>query len=90
MQKFLTIAVVCLSLSACTTMQQGAAVGAGAGALFGAATTGTVFGTAVGAGIGGVVGAAAGDLLGKLQGSPGKCVYQRPNGTRYIDLCPGG
>ena len=90
MHKILIIAATCLSLAACTTTQQGAAVGAGAGAIVGAATTGTVLGTAVGAGIGGVVGAAAGNMLGRVEGSDNICVYERPNGSRYRDTCPQG
>ncbi|MGV8834270.1 MAG: glycine zipper domain-containing protein [Devosia sp.] len=90
MHKFLIIAATCLSLAACTTTQQGAAVGAGAGAIVGAATTGTVLGTAVGAGLGGVVGAAAGNLLGKRPGYANQCVYERANGSRYYDTCPKG
>ena len=90
MHKYLILAATALSLTACSTTQQGAAVGAGAGAIVGAATTGSVLGTAVGAGIGGVVGAAAGDVLGRVEGSPDRCVYQRPNGTQYTDICPQG
>lgn len=90
MHKFLIIAAACLSLTACTTTQQGAAVGAGAGAIVGAATTGSVLGTAVGAGVGAVVGAAAGNVLGRVEGSSDRCVYERPNGTRYVDYCPRG
>lgn len=90
MHKILIIAATCLSLAACTTTQQGAAVGAGAGAIVGAATTGNLVGTAVGAGIGGVVGAAAGNVLGRVQGSSDICVYQRPNGSTYRDTCPRG
>ncbi|MBS3847836.1 YMGG-like glycine zipper-containing protein [Devosia sp. J2-20] len=90
MHKILILAATVLSLAACTTTQQGAAVGAGAGAVVGAVTTGNVVGTAVGAGIGGVVGAAAGNLLGKRQGYDNQCVYERANGTRYYDVCPKG
>jgi len=91
MHKFLIVAATTLSLAACTTTQQGATVGAIGGAIVGAsATGGSVVGTAVGAGIGGVVGAAAGDILGRVEGSDNRCVYQRPNGTRYIDTCPEG
>ncbi|MFD1251480.1 MULTISPECIES: glycine zipper domain-containing protein [Devosia] len=91
MHKILIIAATALSLAACTTTQQGATVGAIGGAIVGAsATGGNIVGTAVGAGIGGVVGAAAGNVLGKVEGSNDRCVYQRPNGTRYIDTCPRG
>ncbi|HEV7292131.1 MAG TPA: glycine zipper domain-containing protein [Devosia sp.] len=90
MHKFVIAAAATLSLTACTATQQGAAVGAGAGAIVGAAATGNVVGTAVGAGIGGVVGAATGDLLGRAQGTDDRCVYQRADGTRYVDVCPRG
>ncbi|KFC66335.1 glycine zipper domain-containing protein [Devosia neptuniae] len=90
MHKFLIIAAAALSLAACTPTQQGAAVGAGAGAIVGAATTGSVLGTVVGAGVGGVVGAAAGNMIGRVEGSGNRCVYERPNGTRYVDSCPRG
>jgi len=90
MHKFLIIAATALSLAACTTTQQGAGLGAGAGAIVGAATTGSVAGTVIGAGIGAVVGAATGSIVGKVSNSPDKCVYERPNGTRYIDYCPRG
>ena len=90
MHKFLIIAAAALSLTACTATQQGAGIGAGAGAIVGAATTGSVLGTVVGAGVGGVVGAAAGNYLGRVEGSNNQCVYERPNGTRYTDVCPRG
>ncbi|WP_224702954.1 glycine zipper domain-containing protein [Devosia aquimaris] len=90
MHKILILAATVLSLAACTTTQQGAAVGAGAGAIVGAATTGTVLGTAVGAGVGGVVGAAAGSMVGRVDGSNNICVYQRADGSRYRDTCPRG
>lgn len=90
MHKYLIIAATCLSLTACTTTQQGAAVGAGAGAIVGAATTGSVLGTAVGAGVGAVVGGAAGNVLGRVNGSDNICIYQRADGSRYRDTCPQG
>lgn len=90
MHKFLIVAAACLSLTACTPTQQGAAVGAGAGAIVGAATTGSVLGTVVGAGVGGVVGGAAGNVLGRVDNNSNICVYQRPNGSQYRDTCPRG
>ncbi len=44
----------------------------------------------VGAGIGAVAGAAAGELLGYYGTSRDRCVYERADGTRYIDTCPRG
>jgi phage tail tape-measure protein len=90
MHKFLIIAATALSLTACTTTQQGAAIGAGAGAIVGAATTGNIVGTAVGAGVGAVVGGAAGNVLGRVDGSNNVCIYQRADGSRYRDTCPQG
>jgi surface antigen len=90
MHKFLIIAAAVLSLSACTTTQQGAAVGAGAGAIVGAATTGSVLGTVVGAGVGGVVGAAAGNMLGRVPNSNNLCWYRNSRGQEYKDTCPRG
>ncbi|MCS6758200.1 MAG: hypothetical protein MO852_03150 [Candidatus Devosia euplotis] len=82
------IAATCLSLAACTTTQQGAAVGAGA--IVGAAAGGTILSTAVGAGVGGVIGAVAGSMIGKRQGYSNQCVYERRDGSRYYDTCPKG
>ena len=91
MHKFLIIAVAALSLTACTSTQQGATVGALGGAVVGAAATGgNVVGTVVGAGIGGVVGAAAGDVLGRVKGSDDRCVYRDRYGKQYVDYCPRG
>ncbi|OAM76051.1 hypothetical protein [Devosia elaeis] len=91
MHKILIIAATALSLAACTTTQQGATVGAVGGGVIGAAATGgSLLGTAVGAGVGAVAGAAAGELLGYHGTSRDRCVYQRPDGSRYIDTCPRG
>jgi hypothetical protein len=91
MHKILIIAATTLSLAACTTTQQGATVGAIGGGVVGAAATGgSLVGTAVGAGIGAVAGAAAGDLVGYYGESRDRCVYQEPDGDRYIAACPQG
>ena len=90
MHKFLIIAATTLSLAACTSTQQGAAVGAGVGAVTGAVATGSVAGAAVGAGIGGVVGAAAGSVAGRVEGESNMCWYENSNGGRYKDICPQG
>jgi hypothetical protein len=86
MKKYLMIGATLLSLTACTSTQQGATVGAVAGGVVGAATTGTVLGTAVGAGVGAVAGA----VVGKVAGEPEKCYYRNSNGDLYIDTCPQG
>lgn len=90
MHRLIIIIATVLSLAACTSTQVGAGIGAGTGAVVGAATTGSVLGTAVGAGIGAVAGAAAGNILGRLESDPDKCVYQRADGSRYVDWCPKG
>jgi hypothetical protein len=90
MHKILIVAATALSLAACTTTQQGAAVGAGIGGVTGALVSGNVVGAAVGAGVGAVAGAAAGEVLGYYGESRDRCVYQRPDGTRYVDTCPRG
>ena len=88
MHKFLIIAVAALSLSACTTTEQGAGIGAVAGGLVGAATTGTVAGAAVGAGVGAVTGA----VLGQVVGEDGYCWYRpdRHHPRRWKAPCPDG
>ena len=88
MHKILIIAATALSLAACTSTEQGAAIGAVGGGIVGAAVTGNVVGTAVGAGIGAVTGAAAGELLGYYGSSRTQCVYRRTDGTQFIADCP--
>lgn len=90
MHKILIVTAATLSLAACTTTQQGAAIGAGVGGVTGALASGNVVGAAVGAGIGAVAGAAAGELLGYYGTSRDRCVYQEPDGDRYIAACPRG
>ena len=90
MHKILIIAATALSLAACTTTQQGAAIGGIGGAVVGAGVTGgSLVGTVVGAGVGTVVGAATGELIGKVRGSETRCVYV-VNGRQVIDDCPRG
>ena len=88
MKKILAIVIAALSLSACTTTEQGAGVGAVTGGLIGAATTGSVAGAAIGAG----VGAAAGAVIGHVAGEDGYCWYQpnRYHHRRWKDYCPNG
>ena len=87
MKKLLLIGAALLSLSACTSTQQGAVIGGGAGAVIGSvATGGSVLGTVVGAGVGAVAGAA----IGKVADQPGKCYYKNSRGQVYIDTCPRG
>lgn len=74
------------ALSACSATERGAAIGAGSGAVIGGLASGTVTGAAIGAGVGGVTGA----LLGRYADSDTRCVYEYPNGDRYIADCPAG
>ncbi|HVX81531.1 MAG: glycine zipper domain-containing protein [Devosia sp.] len=88
MHKFLIIAAATLSLTACTTTEQGAGIGAVTGGLLGAASTGTVAGAAVGAGVGAVAGA----VIGHVAGEDGYCWYQpdHRHRHRWKAVCPGG
>jgi hypothetical protein len=90
MHKILIIAATALSLAACTTTQQGAAVGAGVGGVTGALVSGNVVGAAVGAGVGAVAGAAVGELVGYQGNSRTQCVYRDARGREYVDACPRG
>lgn len=81
---FLILPVVALSLSACETTDQNAALGALGGAAVGAAvsdgdrTTGALIGAAVGV--------AASTLIGPAQ-TPGQCYYRDQYGQRFIANC---
>ncbi|MDG1288544.1 MAG: glycine zipper 2TM domain-containing protein [Lentibacter sp.] len=65
---------------------QSIAAGALGGALIGAAVSSSDD-RAKGAIIGGVAGAVAGNLIGKAP-TAGDCVYQNPDGSRYVARCP--
>lgn len=78
------MALVGLTLAACTPTEQGAAIGAASGAAIGAAVTGDVEGAIVGGAIGGVSGA----LIGRA--SEGRCYYRDRYGRRYVARCPRG
>ena len=88
MHKILLVVAAALSLSACSTTEQGAGIGAVTGGLLGAATTGTVAGAAIGAG----VGAAAGAVLGHVVGEDGYCWYRADHHHhhQWKAVCPGG
>jgi outer membrane lipoprotein SlyB len=79
--------MLAVSLSAgCTTTEKRTATGAAVGA-----GTGAVVGAIAGGGRGAAIGAAAGGVAGALIGratSPGDCVYQRKDGSRYVAPCP--
>ena len=84
------IALVVLTLAACTSTQRAATVGAIAGGVIGGASSGTLQGAAVGAAVGTVAGAVAGTLLGRWQDDPTQCVYEDRRGRRFVDDCPEG
>ncbi|MCV2893524.1 glycine zipper 2TM domain-containing protein [Lentibacter sp. XHP0401] len=82
---FLTIPLVA-ALGACETTDQSTAAGALTGAVIGTAVSSSDD-RAKGAIIGGVAGAVAGNMIGRAN-TPGDCVYQYPNGQRYVAACP--
>lgn len=89
MRKLAAIFVVmagALALAGCSATERGAAIGAGTGAVVGGLASGTVTGAAIGAGVGGISGA----LIGRVADSQTRCVYEYPNGDRFIDDCPQG
>lgn len=78
------VALLSLSLVACTTAEQTATGGAVGGALIGAALDNN--NRARGAAIGAAVGGGSGFLLGRL--SNGNCRYRAQDGSTYIASCP--
>lgn len=86
MKIFLFLLPVVFLATACDTRNQSALTGAATGAALGAAVSGDDDRVA-GALIGGAAGAAAGSYLGRAQGRPGDCVYERPDGSRYVAPC---
>ncbi len=86
MKKAIILAVLALSLGACSRTEQGAAVGGLGGAAIGAAVAGN---TAQGAVIGGAVGAVTGALIGHAS-ERGQCRYRDRNGRVYVARCPRG
>jgi len=86
MYKLLLTIPLVAALAACDTTDQSMAAGALGGALIGAAVSSSDD-RAKGAIIGGVAGAVAGNLIGKAP-TAGDCVYQNPDGSRYVARCP--
>jgi outer membrane lipoprotein SlyB len=74
-----------LPLVACTQTEQGATIGALGGAAIGSAVA-SPGNRAEGALVGGVAGAVAGALIGRAN-EPGRCIYQRRDGSRYVASC---
>lgn len=70
-------------LAGCEDMSQNQLLGTTGGAAIGAAVTPNK--PLKGALIGGAVGLAAGTYLG--HDTTGRCVYQRPDGTRFVADC---
>lgn len=88
MKKALLALPLVTALAACETPEQSALAGAAAGAAIGSAVSADndrLQGAVVGGAVGAAAGAAAGTYVGRSQG--GDCVYQRPDGTRYVAAC---
>ena len=85
MNKFLFILPVVASLAACETQEQRQLAGTLAGAAIGASVSNSED-KAKGVIIGGLAGLAAGTLIGGRD-TQGRCLYQRPDGSRYYASC---
>ena len=85
MKKFFLISAVALSLTACQTTDQNAALGALGGAAVGAAVSSGSDRTQ-GALIGAAAGVAASTLIGPAP-QRGQCYYRDQNGNRFIAAC---
>ncbi len=84
MTKIFWIAPVIALLAGCQDMSQQQMFGTAGGAAIGAVVTPND--PLQGAVIGGAVGLLAGTYLGR--DPQGNCVYQRPDGSRYVATCP--
>ncbi len=84
MRKIFLILPMMGALAGCEQLTDSQAVGTGGGAVIGALVT--PHNPVQGALIGGAVGLVAGTYLG--HDSTGKCLYQRPDGSRYTAACP--
>lgn len=84
MRKFIILVPIFAILAGCEDLTQQQMVGTTGGAAIGAIVT--PHNPLQGALIGGAVGLVAGTYLGR--DSTGRCVYQRPDGSRYIAACP--
>ena len=85
MNKFLMILPVMASLAACDTQEQRQLTGTLAGAAIGASVS-SDDDKAKGVIIGGLAGLAAGTLIGGRD-TQGRCLYERPDGSRYYASC---
>lgn len=85
MNKFLMILPLVAALAACETTEQNQVAGTLAGAAIGASVSNSGD-KSKGVIIGGLAGLAAGSLIGQRD-SQGRCLYERPDGTRYYASC---
>ncbi|RGP39019.1 glycine zipper 2TM domain-containing protein [Pseudotabrizicola alkalilacus] len=85
MKKFALLSAVALSLAACQTSNQNAALGGLGGAAVGAALSSGSDRT-TGALIGAAAGVAASTLIGPAQ-QRGQCYYRDANGNRFVANC---
>jgi uncharacterized protein YcfJ len=85
MNRFLLVLPIVAALAACETQGQNQIAGTAAGALIGASVSNDDD-KLRGALIGGAVGLAAGTLVSGRD-SQGRCLYERPDGTRYYANC---
>lgn len=85
MRKTIFAVAAVLPLVACTQTEQATTVGALGGAAVGAAVASPGV-RAEGALIGAAVGGVGGYLIGRAN-EPGRCIYQRRDGTRYVAAC---
>ncbi|MDR7125908.1 hypothetical protein [Pseudotabrizicola sp. 4114] len=85
MKKFALLSAVALSLAACQTSNQNAALGALGGAALGAGLSSGSDRT-TGALIGAAAGVAASTLIGPAQ-QRGQCYYRDANGNRFVAAC---
>ncbi len=85
MKRILMILPLVAGLSACETQEQNQIAGTAAGALIGASVS-SEGDKGKGVLIGGLAGLAAGTLIGQPD-SQGRCLYERPDGSRYYSSC---
>lgn len=85
MKKFILILPLVAGLAACETQEQNQIAGTLTGAAIGAAVSNDGD-KSKGVIIGGLTGLAAGTLIGQRD-SQGRCLYQRPDGSRYYASC---
>lgn len=85
MNRILLVLPIVAALAACETQEQNQIAGTAAGALIGASVS-SEGDKGKGILIGGLAGLAAGTLIGQPD-SQGRCLYERPDGSRYYAAC---